>query len=73
MASVQWAIVDAEAQSRRVEPGRQGALKPTKIGRRLVFKKGELDRLLAKGDGARGIGRPRKGDKQVILRRFCGD
>jgi len=41
----------------------KGALKPTKIGRRLVFKKGELDKLLAKGDVARGRGRPRKEGK----------
>ncbi len=42
---------------------KKGALKPTKIGGRLVFKKAELDRILEKGDEVRGRGRPRKTSK----------
>ena len=39
---------------------KKGALTPTKIGGRLVFKKAELDRVREKGDQARRRGRPRK-------------
>jgi len=39
---------------------RKGALRPTKIGGRLLFKKAELDRVLEKGDQAPRRGRPRK-------------
>ncbi len=51
-----------------------GVLRPTKIGRRNVFKKADLDRILEKG----GPGPP-KGKTQerpeiiTILRRFCGE
>jgi hypothetical protein len=41
----------------------KGALRPTKIGGRLVFKKDELDRVLEKGDQAPRRGRPRKDGK----------
>jgi hypothetical protein len=41
----------------------KGALRPTKIGGRLVFKKAELDRVLEKGDQAPRRGRPRKDGK----------
>ncbi len=41
----------------------KGALRPTKIGGRLVFKKAELDRILEKGDQAPRRGRPRKDGK----------
>jgi len=40
---------------------KKGALRPTKIGGRLVFKKEDLDRVREKGDQARRQGRPRKG------------
>jgi len=39
---------------------KKGALRPTKIGGRLLFKKAELDRVLEKGDQAPRRGRPRK-------------
>ena len=42
---------------------KKGARRSTKIGSRLVFKKAELDRVLEKGDGVRGRGRPRKNVK----------
>jgi len=38
---------------------KKGALRPTKIGGRLVFKKEDLDRVREKGDEARRRGRPR--------------
>ena len=41
----------------------KGALRPTRIGGRLVFKKAELDRVLEKGDQAPRRGRPRKDGK----------
>jgi hypothetical protein len=41
----------------------KGALRPTKIGGRLVFKKAELDRVLEKGDQSPRRGRPRKDGK----------
>jgi len=40
-----------------------GSLRPTKIGRRNVFKKEDLDRIREKGDKARRRGRPPKGAK----------
>jgi len=39
---------------------KKGALKPTRIGGRLVFKQAELDRVLEKGDEVRGSGSLRK-------------
>ena len=39
---------------------KKGALRPKKIGGHLAFDKGDLDRLVARGDGARRRGRPRK-------------
>ena len=42
---------------------KKGALRPTKIGRRNVFKKADLDRVREKGDQVRGRGRPRKDEK----------
>ncbi|MDP6633378.1 MAG: helix-turn-helix domain-containing protein, partial [Phycisphaerae bacterium] len=39
---------------------KKGALRPTKIGRRNVFKKADLDRVREKGDQVRRRGRPRK-------------
>ena len=42
---------------------KKGALRPTKIGRRNVFKKADLDRVLEKGDQVRRRGRPRKDEK----------
>ena len=39
---------------------KNGSLRPTKIGRRNVFKKEDLDRIREKGDQARRRGRPRK-------------
>ena len=42
---------------------KKGALHPTKIGRRNVFKKADLDRVREKGDQVRGRGRPRKDEK----------
>ncbi|MBL7221623.1 MAG: helix-turn-helix domain-containing protein, partial [Phycisphaerae bacterium] len=41
----------------------KGALRPTRIGGRLVFKKAELDRVLEKGDQAPRRGRPKKDEK----------
>jgi hypothetical protein len=42
---------------------KKGALRPTKIGRRNVFKKADLDRVREKGDQVRRRGRPRKDEK----------
>ena len=42
---------------------KKGALRPTKIGRRNVFKKADLDRVREKGDQVRRRGRPRKDGK----------
>jgi hypothetical protein len=42
---------------------KNGALRPTKMGRRNVFKKADLDRVLEKGDQVRRRGRPRKDEK----------
>ena len=42
---------------------KKGALRPTKIGGRLLFKKAELDRVLERGDQAPRRGRPRKDGK----------
>jgi hypothetical protein len=42
---------------------KKGALRPTKIGRRNVFKKADLDRVREKGDRVRRRGRPRKDEK----------
>jgi len=42
---------------------KKGALRPTKIGGRNVFKREELDRVREKGDQARRRGRPRKDEK----------
>ena len=41
----------------------KGALRPTKIGGRNLYKREELDRVLEKGDQARRRGRPRKDAK----------
>jgi hypothetical protein len=42
---------------------KKGALRPTKIGRRNMFKKVDLDRVLEKGDQMRRRGRPKKDEK----------
>jgi len=42
---------------------KKGTLRPTKIGRRNVYKKAELDRVREKGDQVRRRGRPRKDGK----------
>ena len=42
---------------------KNGSLRPTKRGRRNVFKKEDLDRIREKGDKARRRGRPRKDAK----------
>ena len=42
---------------------KQGALQPTKIDRRNVFKKADLDRVREKGDQVPRRGRPRKDEK----------
>ena len=39
---------------------KKGSLRPTKVGRRNVFKRADLDRVREKGDQARRRGRPKK-------------